>query len=185
VLDAKGKKLFSYPKHLDRLLGPPNTHFKGYGGFFPPGVKRPEYKSDHSPKSSAAGKYEKGCTFAAPFVHSWHRQARIYLPLLWVVFQSCIASHIFTSSDAFVVPDALIGLLFNLNTYKFNGRLFSTIISIRPRFCEYFLELIRRIFSTCSFFLNSRLFGINDISSYTIDRKILASLCSFKRIPLI
>lgn len=114
MLDAKRKKLFSYPKRPDRLLGPPNIHFKGYGEFFSPGVKRPEYKSDHSPQSSAAGKYERGCTSAAPFVHSWHGQARVYLPPFWVVFQSCIASHFFKSSDVFVVPDALIGLLFKI-----------------------------------------------------------------------
>ena len=53
---------------------------KGTMVFFSPGVKRPEYKSDHSPTSSVAGKYERGCTFAAPFVHSWHGQARVYLP---------------------------------------------------------------------------------------------------------
>jgi hypothetical protein len=100
-----------------------------------------------------------------------------YFSLAWFRIVSKVLMRLFG-------PDALIGLLFNLNTYKFDGCLFSTTLSIRPRFCEYFLELIRRLFSTYSFFLNSRSFAISDFSSYTIYCKILARLCSFKRIPL-
>lgn len=53
---------------------------------FSSGVKRPECKSDHSPESSAAVKYERGCNFAAPFMHSWRGQAPLYLPFFGSYF---------------------------------------------------------------------------------------------------
>jgi hypothetical protein len=47
-----GSRIFSSPRRLDRLWGPPNLLSNGYGGSFP-GVKQPVSETDHSPPTSA------------------------------------------------------------------------------------------------------------------------------------
>jgi hypothetical protein len=47
-----GSRIFSSPRHPDRLLGPPNLYPMSTGGSFP-GGKRPGHEADHSPPTSA------------------------------------------------------------------------------------------------------------------------------------
>jgi hypothetical protein len=47
-----GSRILTSPCRPDRLWGPPNLLYNGYGGSFP-GVKRPRREADHSPPASA------------------------------------------------------------------------------------------------------------------------------------
>jgi hypothetical protein len=48
-----GRERFFPLQRSDRFWDPPSPLFNSYRGFFPPGIKRPERQSDHSPRSSA------------------------------------------------------------------------------------------------------------------------------------
>jgi hypothetical protein len=46
-----GSRIFTSPRHPDRLWGPPNLYPLGTGALSP-GVKRPGREADHSPPTS-------------------------------------------------------------------------------------------------------------------------------------
>jgi hypothetical protein len=48
-----GSRIFSSPRHPDRLWGPPNLLSNGVPGALSPGVKRPGCEADHSPTAGA------------------------------------------------------------------------------------------------------------------------------------
>jgi hypothetical protein len=53
VLVLVWSRIFSSPRRLDRLWGPPNLLSNGYRGVLSPGVKLPGREADHSTLTSA------------------------------------------------------------------------------------------------------------------------------------
>jgi hypothetical protein len=67
-IPGKSNRFFSPPDCPDLLWSSPRLLFNGYGGLYPPGVKRPGREADHSAPSNTEINNEWHCTSIPPSI---------------------------------------------------------------------------------------------------------------------